>query len=60
MLIMGEGVAQNELEGAAWLIACDPKDDEELRKSIDFFLEKVPADVRTKAKVVAEEIKKLF
>ena len=60
MLYFGYGVPKNQVEGAAWLIACDPGDDESLRTAIKDVLAKVPADSLTKAKATAEEIRKLF
>lgn len=60
MLYLGYGVPKNQVEGAAWLIACDPGDDESLRTAIKDVLAKVPADSLTKAKATAEEIRKLF
>ena len=48
------------VEGAAWLIACDPKDDEGLRTAIKDLLEHVPEEARTKGKAAAVEIRKLF
>ncbi len=59
-LLLGYGVPQDEVEGAAWLIACDPRDDESLRNVIKDVLEKVPADKLPKAKAAAIEIRKLF
>lgn len=60
MLVLGYGVAKNEVEGAAWLIACDPKDDEGLRTAIKDLLEHVPEEARAKGKAAAVEIRKLF
>lgn len=60
MLFLGNGVRQNEVEGAAWIIACDPGDDESLRNEIKDILEKVPADKLPEAKAAAVEIRKLF
>lgn len=60
MLILGNGVAKNEVEGAAWMIACDPKDDEGLRTAIKEVLGHVSAETRTKAEAAAVEIRKLF
>jgi hypothetical protein len=48
------------VEGAAWLIACDPKDDEGLRTAIKDLLEHVPEEARAKGKAAAVEIRKLF
>jgi len=59
-LFLGMGVPQNEIEGAAWLIACDPGDDETLRTTIKDILEKLPTDKLPKAKAAAIEIRKLF
>ena len=58
MLFLGMGVPKNEVEGAAWLIACDPGDDESLRTAIKDILEKLPADKLPKAKAAAIEIRK--
>ena len=58
MLYLGMGVPKNEVEGAAWLIACDPGDDESLRTAIKDILEKLPADKLPKAKAAAIEIRK--
>ena len=60
MLFLGMGVPKNDVEGAAWLIACDPGDDESLRTAIKDILEKLPADKLPKAKAAAIEIRKLF
>lgn len=58
MLFLGMGVPKNDVEGAAWLIACDPGDDESLRTAIKDILEKLPADKLPKAKAAAIEIRK--
>jgi len=58
MLYLGMGVPKNDVEGAAWLIACDPGDDESLRNVIKDILEKLPADKLPKAKAAAIEIRK--
>jgi len=55
MLFLGMGVPKNDVEGAAWLLVCDPGDDESLRTAIKDILEKLP-----KAKAAAIEIRKLF
>lgn len=60
MLFLGMGVPKNDVEGAAWLIVCDPGDDESLRTAIKDILEKLPADKLPKAKAAAIEIRKLF
>ncbi len=44
MLFLGMGVPKNDVEGAAWLLVCDPGDDESLRTAIKDILEKLPAD----------------
>jgi TPR repeat protein len=59
-LLLGYGAPQDEVEGAAWLIACDPKNDEELRATIKDVLVKFPAEKLPKAKAAAAEIRKLF
>jgi TPR repeat protein len=56
MLFLGMGVPKNDVEGAAWLIVCDPGDDESLRTAIKDILEKLPADKLPKAKAAAIEI----
>ena len=58
MLYLGMGVPKNDVEGAAWLIACDPGDDESLRNVIKDILEKLPAEKLPKAKAAAIEIRK--
>ena len=58
MLFLGMGVPKNDVEGAAWLIVCDPGDDESLRTAIKDILEKLPADKLPKAKAAAIEIRK--
>ncbi len=58
MLYLGMGVPKNEVEGAAWLIACEPGDNESLRTTIKDILEKVPADKLSKAQAAAIEIRK--
>jgi TPR repeat protein len=58
MLFLGMGVPKNEVEGAAWLLVCDPGDDESLRTAIKDILEKLPADKLPKAKAAAIEIRK--
>jgi TPR repeat protein len=58
MLYMGVGAPKDEVEGAAWLIACDPKDDDDLRKTIKDVLAKVPAEQLSKAEAAAIEIRK--
>ena len=60
MLFLGMGVPKNDVEGAAWLLVCDPGDDESLRTAIKDILEKLPADKLPKAKAAAIEIRKLF
>jgi len=60
MLFLGMGVPKNDVEGAAWLIVCDPGEDESLRTAIKDILEKLPADKLPKAKAAAIEIRKLF
>jgi TPR repeat protein len=60
MLFLGMGVPKNDVEGAAWLLVCDPGDDESLRNVIKDILEKLPADKLPKAKAAAIEIRKLF
>ena len=58
MLFLGMGVPKNDVEGAAWLIVCDPGDNESLRTAIKDILEKLPADKLPKAKAAAIEIRK--
>jgi TPR repeat protein len=58
MLFLGMGVPKNDVEGAAWLIVCDPGEDESLRTAIKDILEKLPADKLPKAKAAAIEIRK--
>ena len=58
MLFLGMGVPKNDVEGAAWLLVCDPGDDESLRTAIKDILEKLPADKLPKAKAAAIEIRK--
>ena len=60
MLFLGMGVPKNDVEGAAWLLVCDPGDDESLRTAIKDILEKLPAEKLPKAKAAAIEIRKLF
>jgi TPR repeat protein len=58
MLILGTGAGEDRVEGAAWMIACLPEADDDLKSAIKDVIDKLKTDERRKAEAAAIEIQK--
>ena len=58
MLFLGTGAAVDRVEGSAWMIACLPEADDELKQAVNDVIKVLKPDERKQAEAAAVEIQK--